>query len=147
MTTYTDKLNSTPGWPLCAALGAGISIILTALGTMWDLTDNESGAPSTFVEYLPYAGMVAVATAVVFGLVVRTATQANARTRGVVLSVLGVLSIAVFWTGFPMVLAAGAIACIASRRAAVGRFEPSSLVVAGLTAATFGLAVWLAIAG
>src|SRR3954462_4061653 len=115
MTTYAENTRrTTAGWPMYAALGAGIALVLAAVGTFWNLnagSTNDRGMR----EFLVVAGIILVATAVVFGLVVRTAAQGNAGRRALILAVLGVLSIVVFWAGLPSVLACGAIACAVAR--------------------------------
>lgn len=149
MSTHVDKINernTANPWPAMAAAGAGLSAILTAMGTFWDLTDNESGEPGGFSEYLIVIGIIAVATVVVFGLVARGATPANAGRRSLALAVVGLLSIAVFWAGLPAVLAAGATACALVDRTS-GRLGRMSQAAVAISVITVGLAVWLAIAG
>ena len=87
-----------------------------------------------------------MATAIVFGLVVRKASSTNAATRALVLSGVSFLSLAVFWAGLPAVLAAGAVACAMVDRQS-GRFSWKSYAALTISAVTIGLAIWLAIAG
>lgn len=142
----STRTNTTPAWPALAAAGFGASVVLTVMGTFFDLAHNDSGETDSVVEYVPTVGLIAVGTALVFGLVVRKASLANAATRALALSIASVLSLAVFWAGLPAVLAAGAVACaMVDRRS--GRFSRRSYLALTISAATIGLAIWLAIAG
>jgi hypothetical protein len=143
MTVYIEQRERSATWPLFAALGIGVALILTAMGTFWDLTDNESGTEYGVTEYAITSGIILVAAALVFGLVVRTATQRSAPRRAVILAVLGLLSVLFFWTGLPMVFAAGALATV-QRSAST---STSTWVVVALATITTGLAIFAAIAG
>jgi ATP/ADP translocase len=85
---------------LLAALGVVVAAVLAAWGTFGE-DDYDAG------EYFFVLGIILVAAAIVFGLAVRRWAGA---TTALVLGVLAILTIAVFWTGLPPVLAAGAIA-------------------------------------
>jgi hypothetical protein len=128
MTTYAETPTRTTNWPMYAALGAGLALVLTAIGTFGDLV-GESSTEHGWGDYAAVAGIIAVATAVVFGLVVRTASPANAGTRAIVLAVLALLTVLVFWTGLPAVLAFGAIACAVLTRSGMAKV---ALGIAGL---------------
>lgn len=145
MTAYAENRTTTPGWPMFAALGAGTALVLAAVGTFWDLTGNDSGGGTSMREYLIVAAIILVATALVFGLVVRTASESSGGTRALVLAVVGVLSLVVFWSGLPPVLAFGSIGCAMQARA--GSFPITAKVALGLSAVTLVLAVAGAIAG
>jgi hypothetical protein len=150
MNTHTQQVEVTPttapAWPVLAVAGLGVSAIHLALGNFWDLTNNEEGDPSGWSDFLPILGIVAVITALLFGLYVRTADQANAATRALILSVMSVLSLAVFWSGLPAVLAAGSIACAVVDRQS-GRFSRRSYAALSISVVVIGLATWGAIAG
>jgi hypothetical protein len=147
-TTATDPTTTAPSRaPLLAVLGFAASAVLTAVGTFWDLTNNESSDDDSIGTYLVVLGIAAVAVAVVYGLVVRTAATGNAGRRAGVLGVVGLLSVAVFWAGLPMVLVSGALACALVDKDARGSFGTGSKVAVALGAVTTALAVWLAIAG
>lgn len=147
MTTYAENdRDAMTGWPMYAALGAGISLVLTAVGTFWDVSGNDTAAHDGLSDYLPVVGVVAVATVLVFGLVVRTATPASAGTRSLVLGVLSVLTLIVFWSGLPAVLALGAIGCAAVARVS-GRVPVTAKAGAGLGMVALGLAVVAALFG
>jgi hypothetical protein len=132
--------------PLLAAIGVVTSLIATAIGTFWDISGNDT-ADHTFTEYLWTVGTTAVCAAIVFGLVVRTAAQGNASRRAAILGVFAVLSIAVFWAGFPLVLAAGALACALADRDRVGSFGVGSKVGLALGALAAAVAAVLAVIG
>lgn len=147
MTTYqtTDTARGpATSWALYAALGAGVSLVLGALGTFLPAQGDEQHG---WGELAIVAGIVVVATAIVFGLVVRTAAPANAGPRAVVLSVLGLAALLVFWTGLPCILAFGALGCaVASRRDGAG-MPTSAKVGAGIGILTIALAVVAAVIG
>lgn len=145
MATYAEndtRTTTTPGWPLFAALGAGAALVLTALGTFWDITGNDTAGRDSVGNYLPVVAIVLVATAVVFGLVVRTASASSAGVRALVLAGAGLLSVVVFWTGLPAVLASGAAAC-----ALVARDSMKAKAALAIALVTLGLAVYAAIGG
>jgi hypothetical protein len=150
MTTYADKAtrtDSTPtSWPLLAALAAGVALVLAALGTFWDFGDNDSGEQG-MTEYLFVVGIIAVATAIVFGLVVRTATPANAGTRAAILVGVAAVSILVFWSGLPPVLAIAAIGCALVARRPDGSLTTVARVVLPIAGLVLAVAVYLAFMG
>lgn len=132
---------------LLALFGAVDAAVLTAVGTFTDLTGNEPGADHQASDWFVCLGVIAVATAVVFGLVVRTAAAGNPGRRGVVLGVLSVLTVVVAWSGLPMVLAAGALACAFLRKERHGAFGPAGIaILVDVVLATVG-AIAFAIAG
>lgn len=151
--THTQQINSTPtsapAWPALAAIAVGASAVLTAVGTFWDLTGNESGS-ATKDDLVVWAtfnlGVIAVGAAIVFGLVVRTAAPKNAGRRSLILAVLGLLTVPVAWTGLPAVFATGAVACtlVDKRAGSFSRMAKSALVISALA---FAGAVAFAIAG
>jgi hypothetical protein len=145
-TTRTDT-QAPSRTPLIATLGFATSAVLTAIGTFWDISGNDSGNNDTFGEYVPVLGIAAVATALVFGLVVRGAERGNPGRRSVILGVLGVVTIMVFWSGLPSVLAAGAVATALVHRDVTGRFGKASATGLALAGLALAGAVVLAITG
>jgi predicted membrane protein len=147
MTATTTDLTTAPSrTPLLAALGIAAASVLTAVGTFWDINDNDTGDVKAS-DWFICLGIIAVAAAIVYGLVVRTAGSGNPGRRSVILAVVAFLSNVVFWAGLPMVLASAAVACAFIEKDAKGSMStPSkvSLVVVALTAAA---AVQLAIFG
>lgn len=150
MTTTASRttVSSAPSrTPVVAALGIVASLIATAVGTFWDLSDNEKSNHHSFGEYLFTAGVIAIAAAIVFGLVVRNAGEGNPGRRALILGVVGALSIAVFWAGLPLVLAAGSVACALVERDKLGSLGVGSKVGLALSALTAVFAGVLAVIG
>ncbi len=148
MTATTNDPTTAPSrTPLLAALGFAASAVLTAMGTFWDLTDNESGNRHSFSDYWPLLVIAAVTAALVYGLVVRGAETGNPSRRAVILSIVGVLSIAVFWAGLTTVLASAAVACALIDKDRNGSFSTGSKAALALAALTTAGAVLLAITG
>jgi hypothetical protein len=153
MTTNTQQISTAPttapSWPALAAIGMGAAAVLTAVGTFWDLTGNEDGSAtmSDFYLWLTFnLGVIVVAAAIVFGLVVRTATAANAGRRALTLAVIGLVTVPVAWTGLPAVLATGAIGCVMADRHS-GRPSRLSQSAVAIAVLAFAGAVVFAIAG
>ena len=84
---------------------AAAAIALAAALAAWGTFGEDHAEPG---EYLIVLAIIVVGAVVVFGWAVpRWASSPTAARTALVLSVLGVLSIAVFWSGLPPVLAAG----------------------------------------
>ena len=146
MTATTNDLTTTPSrTPLLAALGIAAAGVLTAVGTFWDVNNNDSGNSDASGWFISL-GIIAVAAAIVYGLVVRTAESGNPGRRSVILGVVALLSNAVFWAGLPMVLASAAAACAFIDKDKRGSFGPASkagLVLAMVTAVpAVTFAIW-----
>ena len=119
---HSDTASPTP---VLAALGAATAAILTAIGTFVDVLGREEQRTDTmadFYSWMVIVGVIAVATALIFGLVVRGATPRNATGRALVLSILAVPTVLVAWTGLPPVLASAAVACALVARGRTGHF-------------------------
>lgn len=103
------------------------------------------GEEDSLGEFLVVLGIISVGAAVVFGWVVRRGLRKeSAAWTALVLSVLGLLSIAVFWSGLPPVLAGGGIALgWASRHAPRSRWEAWAAVALGALVLGADLAVFL----
>lgn len=131
-------------WPLYAAVSTGASAVLTAIGTFWSPLASYEATRSMqdFYTWLVVVAITLVGAAIVFGAVVRTTPPQGGRVRTLVLAVLAVLSVAVFWTGLPMVLAGGAVCC-----ALVAPRATSSRIALVLAALVTAVAVWAALAG
>jgi predicted membrane protein len=147
MTATTNELTTAPSrTPLLAALGIAAAGVLTAVGTFWDVNNNDQGNSSTS-EWFITVGIIAVAAAIVYGLVVRTAESGNPGRRSAILGIVAFLSNVVFWAGLPMVLASAAAACAfidKDKRGSFGGASKSGLVLAVVTAVP---AVTLAVFG
>ncbi|HXG77470.1 MAG TPA: hypothetical protein VNJ53_12970 [Gaiellaceae bacterium] len=100
-----------------APAGAALSIALAAGLAAWGTFGEES---ADAWEYLAVLGFIAGAAALVFGWAVpRGLRRESAGGTALALAVLGLLSIAVFWSGLPPVLAGGGLVLgIAGWRAA-----------------------------
>jgi hypothetical protein len=146
-TSATTRSTSSDGRaPLLAALGLGTSAVLTCIGTFWALNDAE-GTEHGVGDWLLSVGVATVATALVFGLVVRTAAQGDPGRRALVTACFGVLSIVVFWAGLPAVLVAATVACALIDKDVMGRFGTQSKVALVLAAVTGASATALAFLG
>ena len=147
MTATTTDLSTAPSrTPLIAALGVVSASLLTAIGTFWALNDpkdSERKASDWFIT----VGMIAVVAVLAYGLGVRGASAGNPSRRAVILSVLGVLSVVLFWSGAPMVLVSAAIACALTDKDRTGSYSTGSKVTFALSALTTAAAVALAITG
>lgn len=142
--TRSTERQAIANWPLFAALSTGLGAVLTAIGTFWSpLASYEATRTAEdFRNWLVVVAIMAVSAAIVFGLVVRTMPSGGGRVRTAVLTVLAVLSLAVFWTGLPIIFAGGAVCCALTNPRSVG--SRIVLVVAALVGA---LAVLAALAG
>jgi hypothetical protein len=88
------------------AVGAiALAVVLAAIGTYADRSDSDHHATR---EFLIVCAIIAVASALVFGWIVpRMLARASLGTPALVLAVLGFVTVLVFWSGLPPVLAAG----------------------------------------
>lgn len=93
---------------LLVAIGGGIFGIALAAGlAAWGVFGDD---PHDAWEYLAVLGMIAAGALIVFGWIVpRGLRKESAGATAIALSALGVLTIAVFWSGLPPVLAAGGL--------------------------------------
>ncbi len=118
MTTLSTSQIGSRRSLLPAAVAAGAAaLLLTSIGTFVDTPYRKTGAQqwgwgdNHSLWELPLIALFAVlGTAVVFGVLVRgglaLAPERTAR-RSLVVAGVGILSIPVFWTGLPVILAAG----------------------------------------
>ena len=125
-----------------------LAALLTALGTFWDITGNDSEPEKHPVgEYLVILGIIVVVAVVCYGLVVRRAVNGDPGRRGAILGGLSVLSLVVFWAGAPVVIASAAVATALVERDKLGSFGAWAKTGLGLAALSTIAAVVLAIAG
>lgn len=141
--TATRRPAGTSRDALIGALGVGFAALLTAVATFHN--NEETG--HTAGEWFFVLGVIAVAAAVVFGFVVRTAPSGDAARRSLVLGVLSLLTAIVFWSGLPFVLAAGAVACALHDRERGGRLATGSTVGLATASLAAGAAAVLAFVG
>lgn len=98
------------------SIGVSSALIATGLMAFAVLGGEERNAEQ--VNSLPYAiGFALVATALIFGLLVPWATKHSSAQRsnrpakiGIVSSVVGGLTLVVFWSGLPIILGATGVA-------------------------------------
>ena len=101
------SLNPQPLPPRLIAITAAVAIAIAAALAAWGSFSGDGD----FGDYWPVLLIIAVVTAIVFGFVVPRAVQGAwpaART-GLILSVLGLLTVAVFWSGAPPIFASAGI--------------------------------------
>ncbi|MFP5220608.1 MAG: hypothetical protein ACLGIG_12940 [Actinomycetes bacterium] len=145
--TPSDAGTDTPSrTPLLAALALGTAVVLNAVGTFWDVTGN-SEKDHGWSDFLFVVAFSVVATAVVFGVVVRTAARGDAARRALVLGVLAALSFVVFWLGISAPIAIGAIACALVARDVTGRVPGTAAAGAALGALALAAVTVLAVIG
>jgi hypothetical protein len=139
------------------AAGTAATVLSVAgmyLDTPWKGQGNKEWAVSAdhggLVELVLTLGFVAAGLAVVFGVVVTRGlhrpAEAEAR-RSLVLAVTGVLSVVVFWTGLPIILAIGALVLANDARARLGRIPATASIAIALATLTAVAAVQLALVG
>jgi hypothetical protein len=136
-----------------AALAAlALMLIGTYLETPYKAKGSgEWGLSTQDLNQVPLlVGFAAVGAAVVFGVVVarglRTAPQQTAR-RSLIVAGVGVVSIVVFWTGLPVILAAGAATLALDARRRLGRLPGTAIAAMVMAALITVAAVWLAFTG
>jgi hypothetical protein len=140
--------------PIAVTAGT-VALALMLIGTYLDTPykakgSGEWGLSTQDLNQVPLlVGFAIVGVAVVFGVVVarglRTAPQRTAR-RSLIVAGVGVVSIAVFWTGLPVVLAAAATLALDARRR-LGRLSGTAIAALALAALITVSAVWLAFTG
>ncbi|WP_164701677.1 hypothetical protein [Modestobacter sp. KNN46-3] len=153
-TAHRRALPAPDGW---TAAGAGVALACALVGT-YVQTPWKSGPAEWGVEFSGNGGwgglalllaFVAVATVLVGLATARARAVAPERTarRALLLAGLGVVTIVVFWTGLPSVLAGGAAGLAVSAQRRLGRL-PASAAAALVLAALIGAgALYLAFTG
>jgi hypothetical protein len=122
--------------PLAAAAGAAA---LAVIGLQYLIARPEEDA---LREFLVVTGLIAVAAAIVFGVVVpRAVARGGSPGTALTLSLLGLLLAAAYWSGIPPVLAIGGL--VLARRSAPGGVTTAATVV-GVLALVADLAVVVA---
>jgi hypothetical protein len=141
--------------PIAVAAGT-VALVLMLIGTYLS-TPYKAKGPGEWrlsthdLNQVPLlVGFALVGAAVVFGVVVarglRTAPRRTAR-RSLLLTAVGVLSMVVFWTGLPVILAAGAATLALDARRRLGRLPGTATAALVLAALITVAAVWLAFTG
>jgi hypothetical protein len=141
--------------PIAVAAGTvalALMLIGTYLGTPYKAKGSGEWSLSTQdLNQVPLlVAFAAAGVAVVFGVVVgrglRTAPQQSAR-RSLIVASVGVVSIVAFWTGLPVILAAGAATLALDARRRLGRLPGTAIAALILAALITVAAVWLAFTG
>ena len=124
-----------------AVVAIGLAVVLAAVGTWADGGGEDQGTQ----EFLIVCAVIALAGAAVFGwLVPRALDRGRLGATALTLSVLGLLSIAVFWSGLPPILAGGgALLGWAGRNAREGAGLCRAAMVVGILALLADLAVYV----
>jgi hypothetical protein len=138
---------------VAAALAAqALMLIGTYLDTPYKTKGSGAWGLSTqdLIQVPLLVGFAAAGAAVVFGVVVargiRTVPQHTAR-RSLIVASVGVVSIAAFWTGLPVILAAGATTLALDAHRRLGRLPGTAIAALVLAAVITLAAVWLAFTG
>jgi hypothetical protein len=122
--------------PLAAVAGAAA---LAVIGLQYVIARPEEDA---LREFLVVTGLIVVAAAIVFGVVVpRAVARGGSPGTALTLSLLGLLLAAAYWSGIPPVLAIGGI--VLARRSARGGVTTAA-TVGGVLALVADLAVVVA---
>ncbi|RFU19785.1 hypothetical protein [Geodermatophilus marinus] len=150
----TSATRSPDGWTLA---GAGTALACALVGQFVS-TPWKAGSGGWGIDLAGGGGWAGLALLVAFvavALVLVALATARARAvppertarRAAVLATLGALSVLVFWTGLPAVLAGGAVGLSVDVRRRTGALPPVAAVAATLAAVTVAGAVWLAFTG
>ena len=157
MTTVETHSARTGRSLLPSAVAAGVAALLLMLIGTYVHTPYKAKGPGEWglstqdLNQVPLLlGFAIVGAAVVFGVVVarglRTAPQRTAR-RSLIVASVGVVSIVVFWTGLPVILAAGATTLALDARHRLGRLPGTAIAALVLATLITVSAVWLAFTG
>lgn len=146
-TTHPHAAGLDRGWPTYAGVGVVVALLLTAVGTFTNLAGEAEEQGHSAGEYLVVAAMIAIGALVVFALVAKVVSPANAGSFAVAFGAVGLLSVLFFWTGLPAVLAAGALASAAVDGRSDDRLSVAAKAGVALAVLALALAVVLAIYG
>lgn len=131
-----------------ALIATGAAAALAAWGTFGNSSPaggQDPGGESSLWDYLIVLVIIGVAALAVFGWVAPRALRKESAARtALILSVLGLLTVAVFWSGLPPVLAAaGILLGWASREAAGVRWAAWAAVGVGTFALVADVVVYV----
>jgi hypothetical protein len=157
-TPSTTARRGLPAPDGATAAGAAVALGCTLVGTYVETPWENSGTGAWGVEFGSNGGWTALAVLVAFlvvGAFVVGLATARARAvppertarRALVLAGLGVLTIAVFWTGLPAILAGGSAGLALDARRRLGRLPAPAAVALTVAALTVVGAVYLAVTG
>jgi hypothetical protein len=137
------------------AAGAALALVCTLVGQYveapWKFAGDSWGVDFAggggFGALAVLVVLIVVATIVVSAVVAAARAADAAARRALWLAVIGAVSLAVFWTGLPPVLAAGAAGLAASARRRLGRTPTAAAITFVLAGLTIAAALYLAITG
>ena len=155
--TVTDKPRTRSLKPIAAASSAAAMILLLIGGYTdtpfgkhgdrgWGITPN---AAHDLADLPVYAAFVVIGAAVVFGMVVVRGLRrepTGTAMRSLLVATIGFLSLAVSWTGLPVILATGAAVLALDAGTRLGHVPVTAGIGLGLAGLTINFAIWLALA-
>jgi hypothetical protein len=137
--------------PLVAAtIGATTFAATMVAGTVFDLNSDADDAPSTsLLELASYAGLVLAAGALAVWLGVRARAGAPRRVSGTALglAIASASTFVAFWSGWPHVFAAVAIALALEYRRRVGSFSGPAAIALVLGIISFAATSYICLVG
>ncbi|MCZ2860148.1 hypothetical protein [Blastococcus sp. VKM Ac-2987] len=137
--------------------GAGVALVCTLVGQYAE-TPWKSGSGDWGIDFAGNGGWAALASIAAFVAVAvvlvglatdraRAVPPERTARRALVLAVLGVVTLAVFWTGVPPVLAGGAAGLALDSRRRAGRLPTAAAAGGALAVLVVATALWLAFTG
>ena len=153
MTTTTrpsTRPDAVPHLALAAAVGAVTFMGAMVAGEWWGLNSSTDDAPATtWVDLAGYAGLVLAAAVLAVWLAVWARAGTLRRQAGVALglAVAAVATIIGFWSGWPHVLGAAAMALALDHRRRLGSFSAVALTAFVLGAVSLAAATVLCVTG
>jgi asparagine N-glycosylation enzyme membrane subunit Stt3 len=135
------SLNPQPIPPGVVGITAVIAIAMAAALAAWGSLSGDGD----FGDYWPVLVIIAVLAAIVFGLVVPRAVSGAwpmART-GLILSVVGLLTVAAFWSGAPPIFAFAGILLGYFARQRRGSREATAAVAIGVLALIADIVIYI----
>ena len=130
----------------CTLVGAFVETPWKSGAGEWGVDTSGGGGWGGFALLVAIVAVGAVLVGLATGRARNLAPEGTAR-RALVLAVLGVVAIAVFWTGLPSVLAGGAAGLALDSRRRLGGLPATGAVALGLAVLVVAGAVYLAFTG
>ena len=139
ITTTSHRLD--PLHPLiAAATGAATFGLAMIAGDVFDLnSDTETGPATSVLEIALYVGLVLVASVIAVWLGLRARAGSPRRLSGTALglAIASAATFVVFWSGWPQVFGAVAVALAIEHRRRIGSFSAATLTTLVLGAIAF----------
>lgn len=138
--------------------GGIVALGCTLSGTYVETPWKKSGPDEWGIDFGGNGGWTALAVLIAFvaaavlgvGVAARGARSLppeRAASRALLLGGLGIVTLAVFWTGFPTVLAAAAVGVALDARRRLGRFSSAAAIALTLAVLAGAAAIYLAFTG